>query len=328
MSPTWIDDGSFALNPEIAAALDAAERAGGRLHLLGLVSDGGVHSSLDHLSGLLDLCAERGIAPLLHAFTDGRDTPPQSALRWIGPLAERLAAQGGCIATVSGRYFAMDRDRRWDRVARAYRAIVSRDGQPAATAVEAVEKSYAREVGDEFIEPAVIGDAPALTDGDAALHFNFRADRARELVNALTRACKGELGDEVAALGPVRPGRFTCLTRYDERFGLPVAFDTVGIRDSLGELVSRAGLRQLRIAETEKYAHVTYFFNGGVEAPRDGEDRILVPSPSDVATYDRKPEMSAACRPHTRPSISPTRSSGRSLHSRVSASRYRCCSRT
>ena len=288
-----IDDGSFARNPALAAALDAAERARGRLHLMGLVSNGGVHSSLDHLDGLLDLCAARGIAPVLHAFSDGRDTPPQSALRWIGPLEERLRGQGGCIATVSGRYFAMDRDRRWQRVARAYRAIVQRDGQPAATAVEAIEKSYAREVGDEFIEPAVIGDAPELADGDAVLHFNFRADRARELANALTRVCADDLGDEVSALAPVRPGSFTCLTRYDERFGLPVAFSPVEIRDSLGELVSRAGLRQLRIAETEKYAHVTYFFNGGVEQPLDGEDRILVPSPTDVPTYDRKPEMSA-----------------------------------
>ncbi len=288
-----VDTGELARNEALAALLAAAERAGGVLHLMGLCSDGGVHSSLDHLAGILACCEARGVRPILHAFTDGRDTPPQSALAWIRPLEQRVAALGGCIATVSGRYWAMDRDRRWERVARAYRAITCREGEAAASAAEAVEKSYARGEGDEFVAPSVIGDAPALGDGAAVLHFNFRADRARELSNAITRVRPDELGDLIGALPRVEPGHFACLTEYDGQFGLPVLFGPQNVEEGLGELVSRAGLRQLRVAETEKYAHVTYFFNGGVEPPFPGEDRILVPSPDDVPTYDRKPEMSA-----------------------------------
>jgi 2,3-bisphosphoglycerate-independent phosphoglycerate mutase len=288
-----VDTGELARNPVLQQALAAASQAHKRLHLMGLISDGGVHSSLGHLDGILDACSAAGVKPILHAFTDGRDTPPQSALTWIGPLEERLARLGGCISTVSGRYFAMDRDRRWDRVATAYRAIVLGQGERATSAVEAIEKSYARERSDEFVEPVVIADGPPIADGDSVLHLNFRADRARELTNAITRVFPDELGPEVQDLTAVRTARFTCLAQYDERFGLPVMFEPVDVPDAVGALVSRAGLSQLRIAETEKYAHVTYFFNGGIEPPFEGEDRILVPSPTDVATYDLKPEMSA-----------------------------------
>jgi 2,3-bisphosphoglycerate-independent phosphoglycerate mutase len=288
-----IDSGEFGRLPVVRELLEAAERAGGRLQLMGLVSDGGVHSSLGHLAGILSLLEDRGIRPILHAFTDGRDTPPQSALKWIEPLERRLEEMGGGIATLSGRYYAMDRDKRWDRVARAYRAIVQRQGLEVASGAEAVEKAYGREEGDEFIQPSVVGDRPALQDGDVVLFFNFRADRARELSNALTRVRPELLGREVAELPSRALGRFATLTVYDEEFGLPAIFGAVDLVRTFGEVVSAAGHRQLRIAETEKYAHVTYFFNGGREEPFPGEDRSLVPSPKDVPTYDFKPEMSA-----------------------------------
>jgi 2,3-bisphosphoglycerate-independent phosphoglycerate mutase len=288
-----IDAGELATNATLLRLLDAAERGPRRLHLLGLVSDGGVHSSLGHLSGLLGALEARGVAPIVHAFTDGRDTPPRSTLEWIAPLERRVRAAGGCIATVSGRYFAMDRDRRFERVARAYRALVLREGAPASSAVEAVEKAYGRDEGDEFVAPTVVAGGPALAAGEVALFWNFRADRARELTNALTRARPEKLGREVAELPPADLAGFASLLPYDADFGLPALFQPIDATQGLGELVSRLGMRQLRIAETEKYAHVTYFFNGGLEAALPGEERILVPSPKDVSTYDEKPEMSA-----------------------------------
>ena len=288
-----VDTGALAALPAFAELLAAAARAGGVLHLFGLVSDGGVHSSLDHLTGILKACGARGIRPVLHAFTDGRDTAPQSALNWLGALEKHLHALGGCVATLSGRYWAMDRDKRWPRVARAYRALVLREGEEAFSAVEAVEKGYARGEGDEFIAPTAIAGGVPLAPGYAALFFNFRADRARQLTNALTRVHPDQLGPEVAGLPVVPPGHFVTLTEYDETFGLPTLFGPQEIHGSLGELVSAAGLRQLRSAETEKYAHVTYFFNGGAEQCFAGEERILIPSPTDVDTYDLKPEMSA-----------------------------------
>jgi 2,3-bisphosphoglycerate-independent phosphoglycerate mutase len=288
-----IETGALGALPAFAELLDAAARAGGVLHLFGLVSDGGVHSSLDHLYGILAVCGARGIRPWLHAFTDGRDTAPQSALTWLGALEQELRRLGGGVATLSGRYWAMDRDKRWARVARAYRAIALREGDQASSAVEAVEKGYARGEGDEFIAPTLIAGGVPLTPGYAALFFNFRADRARQLTNALTRVQPGQLGAELAELPLVPAGRFATLSEYDETFGLPVLFGPQEIRGGLGELVSQAGMRQLRIAETEKYAHVTYFFNGGEEQCFKGEERILIPSPTDVDTYDQKPEMSA-----------------------------------
>ncbi len=288
-----IDAGELAGNAALQRLLDAAARGSRRLHLLGLVSNGGVHSSLGHLTGILGALEARGIAPIIHAFTDGRDTPPRSALEWIAPLERRVRAAGGCVATVCGRYYAMDRDRRFERVARAYRALVLRDGAPASSGVEAVEKAYGRDEGDEFVAPTAISGGPALSQGEVALFWNFRADRARELTNALTRARPEKLGREITELPAPGLAAFASLTSYDADFGLPVLFEPADATQGLGELVSRLGMRQLRIAETEKYAHVTYFFNGGLEAPLPGEDRILVPSPKDVATYDLKPEMSA-----------------------------------
>jgi 2,3-bisphosphoglycerate-independent phosphoglycerate mutase len=288
-----LDRGQLESNPAFADLLDAAVRGPGRLHMLGLVSDGGVHSSLGHLDAILSVLERRGVTPIVHAFTDGRDTPPRSALEWVAPLEERLRRAGGAIATLSGRYHGMDRDRRWDRVARAYRAIVLREGIEVATAVEAVEKGYGRDEGDEFITPSVVVGAPGITDGEVVLFFNFRADRVRQLTNALARVKEEALGREVQELRRVELGGIATWTEYDAEFGLPVVFGSADITDSFGELVSRAGLRQLRIAETEKYAHVTYFFSGGREEPFSSEDRILVPSPTDVPTYDFKPEMSA-----------------------------------
>ena len=287
-----IDRGELAANPVLQAAAEAARGAGETLHLLGLISNGGVHSSLDHLEGVLAWLGSEGVRPVLHAFTDGRDTPPRSALEWIRPLEARLAELGGGIATVSGRYFAMDRDQRWDRIALAYRAIVLREGLAAATAVEAVEKAYARGEGDEFIQPTLVSGGESI-DAAAALFFNFRADRARELTNALTRVRPERLGGEILELDAPSLAHFATWTVYDDSFRLPAAFRSLDVPDSVGELVSRAGLAQLRIAETEKYAHVTYFFNGGIEEPFAGESRVLVASPRDVPTYDKKPEMSA-----------------------------------
>jgi 2,3-bisphosphoglycerate-independent phosphoglycerate mutase len=288
-----LDAGELGRNAAFERLLEAARGAGGRLHLLGLISNGGVHSSLGHLDRILERLKEAGIAPVLHAMTDGRDTPPQSALEWIAPLERRIREAGGCIATLAGRYWAMDRDRRWERIAEAYRAIVERRGVEVTSAVEAVEKGYARGEGDEFIRPSVVAGGRAFGDGDAGLFFNFRADRARELTNALTRTCPDKLGPEIERLPVVRPGAFATWTLYDEDFELPAIFPPIEIPGTLGELLSRSGRRQLRIAETEKYAHVTYFFNGGHEEPLPGEDRELIPSPRDVATYDLKPEMSA-----------------------------------
>jgi 2,3-bisphosphoglycerate-independent phosphoglycerate mutase len=288
-----IDRGELEQNPVFQDLLAEAARSGGRLHLFALVSDGGVHSSPGHLDGVLRALEARGIAPVLHAFTDGRDTPPRSAAGWIGPLEERLRRAGGGIASVCGRYWAMDRDTRWERIARAYRAIVCRSGIEVSTAIEAVEKAYGRDEGDEFIQPSVVAGARPLADHEAVLFVNFRADRARQLTNAITRVKPDAVGRELDELPRVIPSRFVTLTCYDDEFGLPMLFPPIRVERSLGELLALAGLAQLRIAETEKYAHVTYFFNGGRETPFQGEDRILVPSPTDVDTYDLKPEMSA-----------------------------------
>jgi 2,3-bisphosphoglycerate-independent phosphoglycerate mutase len=287
-----IERGELETNGPIQEALSVAKR-GGHLHLMGLVSDGGVHSHQDHLVALLELCGRRGVRPVLHAFLDGRDTPPSSGLSYLRALVPHVQRAGGEIATVSGRYYAMDRDRRWKRTARAYAAIVARRGHSAPDAVSAVERAYARGESDEFVEPVAVDGGSPLRDGDAVLFFNFRADRARQLTNAITGACPELFDDRPVREPPVRPGIFVCLTEYDAGYGLPVAFPTFVPRQILGQVVAEQGLAQLRIAETEKYAHVTFFFNGGNETPYPGEDRVLIPSPRDVATYDHKPEMSA-----------------------------------
>jgi 2,3-bisphosphoglycerate-independent phosphoglycerate mutase len=270
-----IEDGSFLENEALAGAFTRARERDGDVHLLGLVSYGGVHSHIDHLRALLELArrAEMEDRTWIHAFTDGRDVSPTSAVRDLAELP------GERIATVCGRYYAMDRDKRWERTDRALRAILGGEGEQADDPVAAVRASYERGVTDEFVEPVVIGDCPRLRVGtDSALFFNFRPDRARQLSQRLVEA-----GVEL-----------TTMTRYSEALDLPVAFPEQEVRDTLAEVLSGHGLRQLHVAETEKYAHVTYFFNGGEEAEWDGEMRILVPSPRDVPSYDHKPEMSAA----------------------------------
>ncbi|ADU52318.1 phosphoglycerate mutase [Thermaerobacter marianensis DSM 12885] len=284
-----IADGSFFENEVLVGAARRARERGGRLHLIGLVSDGGVHSSLEHLLALLELGRRQGVETVVHAFTDGRDTPPTSAPEYV----RRVEEAGGRIATVVGRYFAMDRDKRWDRTERAYRALVLGEGHRAPSAAAALEQAYARGQTDEFIEPVVITDAegrplPRITARDETVFFNFRADRARQLARALADPGFDAFRRPEGA-GPVP---LTQMIEYDEEFTLPTAFPPVYLKETFGEVVARAGLRQLRIAETEKYAHVTYFFNGREETPFPGEERVLIPSPK-VATYDLKPEMSA-----------------------------------
>ena len=287
-----IRDGSLFTNPVLAAAIAASRDKGGALHLMGLVSDGGVHSHITHIYGLLEMARRLGQAKVfVHAFLDGRDTPPQSALEYIGALEEKMAELAvGRIATVSGRYYAMDRDKRWERVEKAYAAMVYREGQAAASARQAVEQAYARGETDEFVMPTVVegcGDC-SIKPGDGAIFFNFRPDRARQLTRAFVDA-------DFSAFARRRgffPLHFVTMTRYDESLDVPVAFPPQSLDNTLGQVISQAGLRQLRIAETEKYAHVTYFFSGGEETPFPGEERVLIPSPK-VATYDLKPEMSA-----------------------------------
>jgi 2,3-bisphosphoglycerate-independent phosphoglycerate mutase len=283
---------SLSRNPVIVEAMDRV-RDRGAFHLMGLVSDGGVHSYQEHLEGLLRMAADRGLRRVfVHAFLDGRDTPPASGAGYLEKLQAFLRELGvGKIAVVSGRYYAMDRDRRWDRVEKAWRAMVLGEGVVGEDPVEAVRRSYAQDVTDEFVVPVVIHEGgrsvATLQDGDSALFFNFRADRARQLTAALTR------GNFDAFPRPVFPRlHLVCMTEYDKSFGLPVAFPPEPLRNIVADVLAEAGMRNLRIAETEKYAHVTYFFNGGVEKPWPGEDRILVPS-AKVATYDLKPEMSA-----------------------------------
>lgn len=291
-----IEDKSFFSNEALLKAFAAAKQNNSTLHLMGLVSDGAVHSHQDHLYALLQMAKEQQLTRVaIHAFQDGRDTDPKSALTYIKALEDKIAELGvGKIATVAGRYFAMDRDKRWDRVAKAYNAMVLGEGTQAPNAAAATTQAYDKDESDEFITPTVIVDEAhqplaKIKDGDAALFFNFRSDRAREITQAL-------IDDEFEGFErKVFPklSAFVCMAEYDKNYGLPVAFPPEHIPKTFGEIISSQGLRQLRIAETEKYAHVTFFFNGGEEAVFPGEERILVPSPREVATYDLKPEMSA-----------------------------------
>ncbi len=285
-----IDAGVFADNEVIGEAFDHADRNGGRVHFMGLVSDGGVHSHQAHLHALIALADERGVDAVTHAFTDGRDTAPRSGVGYFERLDAAVERHGtGDVATVCGRYYAMDRDENWDRTKRAYEAIVERSApHTASTATEAVTASYERGVTDEHVEPTLIDGGPPLEDGDSVVFFNFRADRARQLVRMLADI------DPVWSFETTPPAvRLVTMTEYDSRFELPVAYPPLEPTDTLGEQLSEAGLTQLRLAESEKYAHVTYFLNGGREIEFDGETRVIVPSP-DVATYDEVPEMSAA----------------------------------
>jgi 2,3-bisphosphoglycerate-independent phosphoglycerate mutase len=290
-----IRDESFFSNPVLIDCMAKIRSSGGRLHLAGLLSDGGVHSHNTHLYALMELARREGLREVfVHCFLDGRDTPPKSAAGYLVELENEMRRVGiGRIATIMGRYYAMDRDNRWERVEKAYRSMVNGEGNLFASASGAISASYDEGITDEFVLPAVMadGDVPVgtLRDGDGFIFFNFRSDRAREITRAFTEP-------EFAGFPrSTRPNlaSYVCMTEYDETFHLPVAFGPEELKNILGEVVSRAGLRQLRIAETEKYAHVTFFFNGGNETPFPGEDRVLVPSPKEVATYDLKPEMSA-----------------------------------
>jgi 2,3-bisphosphoglycerate-independent phosphoglycerate mutase len=291
-----VETGDFFENEALAGVFDRAARHGTAVHLLGLVSDGGVHSHIRHLIALLEMAKKTGLAKVyVHAFMDGRDTPPQSGADYMAQLAEAIARIGvGQVATVCGRYYAMDRDKRWDRVSLAWQAMV--EGRGMHTAMDgsaAMAAAYGRGETDEFIKPTVITNngqpVATINDGDSVIFFNFRADRARQMTHVFV--------DREFAGFPVqhRPqlADFLTFTLYEKDFALPVAFPPVALTHILGEEVSGHGLRQLRIAETEKYAHVTYFFNGGREAPFPLEERALLPSPREVATYDQKPEMSA-----------------------------------
>jgi 2,3-bisphosphoglycerate-independent phosphoglycerate mutase len=289
-----IAGGELANNAPIQAAIDAVQASGGTLHLMGLVSDGGVHSEIHQLALLIDHLTSRGIQPAVHAFTDGRDTPPHSGSGFMRSLVSQLERVGGHVATVSGRFYGMDRDNRWDRIQKAYDAIVCGEGRNAGDPIAAVEDAYQRGESDEFIEPTVIDGGARLVDGDAMFCFNYRADRVREITNVLTGVDPAQYAGQFDRKTAPKLNAFVCLTEYDANFNLPVAFPSDSPRNGLGEIISGAGLSQLRVAETEKYAHVTFFFNGGLEEPFPGEDRILILSPRDVATYDDKPEMSAA----------------------------------
>jgi 2,3-bisphosphoglycerate-independent phosphoglycerate mutase len=281
-----VESGALAENESIRKALETE-----RLHLLGLVSDGGVHASLDHLKALIEAAAEAGVPDIvLHAFTDGRDTLPHSGEGFLEQVETWLSDAGGRVGSVTGRYFAMDRDRRWDRVKLAYDALVHGrgDAPDAASGVEAVRAAYERGETDEFVKATVVGEEARIRDGDSVLFFNFRPDRARELSRAL-----GEADFDEFDRGEAPSVSLTTLTEYQEGWDYPVAFPPDRPSVTLASHLASLGKKQLHVAETEKYAHVTYFFNGGEEEPYDGEERSLVDSPRDVATYDEKPEMSA-----------------------------------
>jgi 2,3-bisphosphoglycerate-independent phosphoglycerate mutase len=289
-----IADGTLFDNKVLVDAMERAKAASGRLHLLGLTSPGGVHSSLDHAYALVELAKRRGVREVIwHAFLDGRDTPPKSAAAYLRDVQARLAKLGaGRVGSVIGRYWAMDRDQRWERVADAYKLLTEGVGTAASDPVAAVEASYAAKVTDEFVRPIAVaddGDDNRIGDGDAVLFFNFRSDRARELTRALTEPAF----DAFSRAKLPQLSAYVCMTRYDKSFPLPVAFEPQSLDEILGQYLSERGIAQFRTAETEKYAHVTFFFNGGREEPFPGEERRLVPSPKDVATYDLKPEMSA-----------------------------------
>ena len=291
-----IRNGDFFKNDVLNQLMTTLKEKQSPLHLMGLVSDGGVHSHLNHVFALIDSAKKNGLKNIyVHAITDGRDTPPDSAQYYIEQLQEYIHEHGSAkIATICGRYYAMDRDTRWDRTQKAYRLYTNGDGVLEKDPVEAVGHAYGRDETDEFIRPIALTDDHQnpfgiIRDGDGIIFFNFRADRARQITRSFTESdFDGFERERIPELSG-----YVCLTIYEEDFLLPVAFPPVHLRGILGEVISEKGLCQLRIAETEKYAHVTYFFNGGKEQPFEGEERCLIPSPRDIPTYDLKPEMSA-----------------------------------
>ena len=288
-----IEDGDFFSKKELVDAIENCKKYHSKLHIMGLLSDGGVHSHMRHLYALLELAKRKDFEDVyVHCFLDGRDTPPASGENYIMKLEEKMKEKGiGKIASISGRFYAMDRDKRWQRVEKAYRALVMGEGEKATSSIAAIESSYQKEVFDEFVEPTVIynGEEPVATMGehDSVIFFNFRPDRAREITRSLVDPEFHEFETKPLQL------YYVCFTQYDETIpNVNIAFKPETLKNTFGEYVSSKGLTQLRIAETEKYAHVTFFFNGGEEKQYPGEDRILVPSPK-VETYDLKPEMSA-----------------------------------
>jgi 2,3-bisphosphoglycerate-independent phosphoglycerate mutase len=292
-----IASGAFARNATLRQALGHL-RDGGTLHLIGLLSDGCVHSSMEHLFALIDAAAASGAPVAVHCFLDGRDTPPRSASKYVRQLEEKLAAVGrqGSIASVSGRYYAMDRDGRWERTEKAYDAIArGRAVHHEATAEAGLARAYERGEDDEFVVPTIVGTPRPVTDGDSCIFFNFRPDRARQLTTAFDAGIAAYRRTPLSAFEVRQYGDvlFATMTKYDEDYPNPVLFGPRPQADTFGEVVSRAGRKQLRLAETEKYAHVTYFFNGGREERFDGEDRELIPSDRSVPTYDRAPAMRA-----------------------------------
>ncbi len=284
-------DGSISRNPQVEEAFTYAKQTGKKLHLMGLTSDGGVHSSLDHLYKLIEVSKEYGLKgqTFVHCFMDGRDTDPKSGKGFIKQVTEKCRENDACVATIVGRFYAMDRDKRWERIKEAYDLIVSGKGKQATDMVKAMEESYEDGVTDEFVKPIVNTAADGrITEGDVVIFINFRNDRAKELTRVLTQEDMTDKG-----MTTVKGLKYYCMTPYDASFtGVGILFPKENVENTLGEYLSKLGKRQLHTAETEKYAHVTFFFNGGREALFKGEDRILVPSPK-VTTYDLKPEMSA-----------------------------------
>jgi 2,3-bisphosphoglycerate-independent phosphoglycerate mutase len=286
-----IEDGSLARRPVLLAVIAKAKETKGAVHVMGLLSPGGVHSHQDHIVALVRIISSEGVPVFVHAFLDGRDTPPKSARGFVGKFLSDIDGLAGVrLSTLSGRYYAMDRDKRWDRVEKAYDAIVDASGRRFADALAAIDASYAEDITDEFMVPCILGDYAGVEDGDGLLFANFRADRAREICTAL-------LDNGFDGFGRTRVARFAAaagLTEYSDALKplMAAVFPPEDVRDTLGEVIAAHHMKQLRIAETEKYAHVTFFLNGGREDQFPDEDRILVPSPK-VATYDRKPEMSA-----------------------------------
>ncbi len=286
-----IETGDFFKNPAYVKAMDDAKSGGRALHIMGLLSTGGVHSHLSHIFAILDMAKARGLEKVyVHCFLDGRDVAPKSGAGFVKQLQDKCAALGNAaIATVQGRFYGMDRDKRWDRVAEGYKAIVCGEGVRDEDAVHAVEASYAAGATDEFIQPVVVRPEGVIRQGDSVIFMNFRPDRAREMTWALNLPDFEGFRREKT----VYPLSYVCTAQYDETLPLPIAYPPETIENTLGDYVSALGLRQFRVAETEKYAHVTFFFNGGVEKQAEGEERCLVPSPKEFATYDLVPQMSA-----------------------------------
>ena len=286
-----IENGKFFQNPVYIKAMDDAKNGGHALHVMGLLSTGGVHSHLHHIFAALDMAKQRGVEKVyVHCFLDGRDVPPKSGAGFVKELQEKCDELGNAkIATLQGRFWGMDRDKRWDRVEKGYNAIVCGEGVRDDDAVHAVEQSYAEDKTDEFVEPVVVCQEGVINQGDSVIFMNFRPDRAREMTWALNLPDF----DGFARKKTVCPLSYVCTAQYDETLPLPIAYPPEVIENTLGDYVSAHGLKQFRLAETEKYAHVTFFFNGGVEKQCEGEDRCLVPSPKEFPTYDLIPQMSA-----------------------------------